>query len=342
MNSNIKIAFFDTRPYDIKSFEEVNKKSKNNFKIKFYSEKLTEDTVTLAKGADAVCVFVNDTVSSSVIDKLVEFNVKLVALRCAGFNNVDLKSALGRIKIVRVPAYSPYAVAEHALALMMTLNRKIHRAYYRVRDNNFNINGLLGFDMYGKTAGVVGTGKIGRILINILKGLGMKILAYDLYPDKELLKDPDVKYTSLEDIYKNSDIISLHCPLTKESFHMINSKTIDVMKPDVMLINTSRGHLINTKDLIAALKQKRIGSAGLDVYEEEADYFFEDLSGTHLDDDVLARLLTFHNVIVTSHQAFFTEEALENIAGTTIENIRLFLKENTTVNEICHLCPGSN
>lgn len=334
---DITIAFFDAKNYDIKSFDAVNKDY--GFSIKYFTEKLNPDTAKLAAGCQAVCAFVNDNINKDVIDILHESGVGLLAMRCAGYNNIDLKSAHGKLRVVRVPAYSPYAVAEHALALMMTLNRKTHRAFFRTRDNNFNINGFLGFDMHGKTAGVIGTGKIGKIMINILKGLGMSVLAYDLYPDLKFSEETGVKYESLEEIYKNSDVITLHCPLTKESHHMINENSLAVMKPNVMIINTSRGHLIDTKALINALKLNKVGSAGLDVYEEEEDYFFEDFSGINIEDDNLARLLTFNNVLVTSHQAFFTDEAMSNIANTTLNNIRQFFTNNIFLdNEVCCKC----
>lgn len=337
---SIKIAFFDSKIYDINSFDFKNKNF--NYSIKYFEEHLNEETAKLTNGFNVVCAFVNDKITRSVINTLYNNNIKLIALRCAGYNNVDLKSAFGKIHIVRVPAYSPYAVAEHAVALMLTLNRKIHRAYTRTRDSNFNINGLLGFDMFGKSAGVIGTGKIGKIVINILKGFGMNIFAYDLYPDRDFEKEAGFKYVDLTTIYKESDIISLHCPLTNESYHMINKETLSLMKDNVMIINTSRGALINTKDLIDALKSKKIGSAGLDVYEEESEYFFEDYSNEIISDDTLARLLTFNNVLITSHQAFFTKEALENIAYTTLNNIKEYFDNNNLPNEICYKCSSSS
>ncbi|HOJ65001.1 MAG TPA: 2-hydroxyacid dehydrogenase [Spirochaetota bacterium] len=336
---NIKIAFFDSKIYDINSFESVNKNF--NYNIKYFEEHLNEDTAKLTKDFNVVCAFVNDKIDSKVIETLYNNNIKLIALRCAGYNNVDLKSAFGKIHVVRVPAYSPYAVAEHAVALMLTLNRKIHRAYTRTRDSNFNINGLLGFDMFGKTAGIIGTGKIGKIVINILKGFGMNILAYDPYPDFEFSKEKGFKYVDLTTLYKESDIISLHSPLTNDTHHMINKETLSLMKDNVMLINTSRGALINTKDLINALKSKKIGYAGLDVYEEESEYFFEDYSNEIISDDTLARLLTFNNVLITSHQAFFTKEALQNIAETTLMNVKEYFENNNLPNEICYKCGSS-
>lgn len=335
----VKVAFFDTKPYDREFFESIN--SGYGFDITFIQNHLTSETVGLSYGADAVCAFVNDRLDQKTVEELHRNGIRLIALRSAGYNNVDLKAVYGKIHVVRVPAYSPRAVAEHAVALMMTLNRKTHRAYYRVRDNNFSINGFIGFDMFGKTAGVVGTGKIGKAAIDILTGFGMKVIAYDLFPDEQFAKLRGFSYVDMDTIYRESDIITLHCPLTPENVHMINSSTIGMMKPGVMIINTGRGKLINTRDLIAGLKSNRIGSAGLDVYEEETDYFFEDFSSSVIDDDVLARLLTFPNVLVTSHQAFFTREAMSNIAGTTLENIRLFFDTGELPNEVCYKCSES-
>jgi D-lactate dehydrogenase len=328
----VKIAFFDTKPYDEASFNEVNHQF--GYTIKYHKEHLNIDNVALTKGADVVCIFVNAVVDAAVIDELVNNGVKLIALRCAGFNNVDLNAAKGRIKVVRVPAYSPHAVAEHTLALMLTLNRKIHKAYNRTREGNFALNGLMGFDMFGKTAGIIGTGKIAKILIEILRSMGLRVLAYDLYPDKAFAEKNGVEYVSLDDLYSNADIISLHCPLNKETEYIINKHSISKMKNGVVIINTGRGKLINTHDLIQGLKNKKIGAAGLDVYEEESHYFYEDRSNKVMDDDILARLLSFNNVIVTSHQAFFTKEALFNIAETTLQNINDFMDEKTLVNEV--------
>jgi len=315
-----RIAFFDTKSYDEESFNKINEKY--NFEIKYFKGHLNRNNVILTKDADAVCIFVNDIADAEIIDALAENGVKLIALRCAGFNNVDLSAAQGKIAVVRVPAYSPYAVAEHAVALMMALNRKTHRAYLRTRDGNFALNGLMGFDMHGKTAGIIGTGKIAKILIHILKGFGMNILAYDLYPDYNFARENDVVYTTMDELYHNSDIISLHCPLTDQTKYLINDYSISKMKDGVMIINTGRGQLIHTNALIEGLKNKKIGAAGLDVYEEESEYFYEDKSDKIIDDDVLARLLSFNNVIVTSHQAFFTQEALANIASTTLQNMQ--------------------
>ena len=324
-----KIAFFGAKPYDIASFDKVNEKY--NYDIRYYKGHLNPNNVVLTQDTDAVCIFVNDTADAAVIDAMVDNGVKLLALRCAGFNNVDLKAAKGKLPVVRVP---PYAVAEYSLALMLSLNRKIHRAYWRTRDGNFSLNGLMGFDMHGKTIGIIGTGKIAKILIRLLKGFGMRILAYDLYPDMKFAGEEGISYVSLDELYRESDIISLHCPLTDQTKYMIDKDSIDKMKEGVMIINTGRGQLINTNDLIEGLKEKKIAAAGLDVYEEEGEYFYEDKSDKIIDDDVLARLLSFNNVIVTSHQAFFTKEALHNIAETTLQNIEDFRCHRPLVNEV--------
>ena len=331
-NMAYKIAFFGAKPYDIASFDKVNEKY--NYDIRYYKGHLNPNNVVLTQDTDVVCIFVNDTADAAVIDAMVDNGVKLLALRCAGFNNVDLKAAKGKLPVVRVPAYSPYAVAEYSLALMLSLNRKIHRAYWRTRDGNFSLNGLMGFDMHGKTIGIIGTGKIARILIRLLKGFGMRILAYDLYPDMKFAGEEGISYVSLDELYRESDIISLHCPLTDQTKYMIDKDSIDKMKKGVMIINTGRGQLINTNDLIEGLKEKKIAAAGLDVYEEEGEYFYEDKSDKIIDDDVLARLLSFNNVIVTSHQAFFTKEALHNIAETTLQNIEDFRCHRPLVNEV--------
>ena len=324
------IAFFGTKPYDSESFDEQNKDF--GYDLRYFEENLTHRSAVLAEGCEAVCAFVNDTLDERSLAKLAAHGVKLVALRCAGYNNVDLAKA--GIKVVRVPAYSPHAVAEYALALMLTLNRKIYRAFLRTKDGNFSLNGLLGFDMNGKTAGIIGTGKIAKILIHILKGLGMNILAYDIYPDEKFAAQEGFRYTSLDELYTNSDIVSLHCPLTPKTLHIIDKEAINKMKSGVMIINTGRGALINTHDLIEGLKDKKIGSAALDVYEEEKNYFYEDVSDTVIEDDKLARLLSFPNVIITSHQAFFTKEALHNIARTTLENVSEFISGKPLTNEV--------
>jgi D-lactate dehydrogenase len=337
MNKNkIKIAFFDAKPYDIESFNEIA--TQYDFNIKYFKFHLASDNLVLTLGYNAIVVFVNDTINADMIQELKEMGIQLIALRSSGFNNVDLKAALNKIRVVRVPAYSPHAIAEHTIALMLTLNRKIHRAYFRTRDANFALNGLLGFDMYGKTAGVIGTGRIGKALVKILKGFGMKILMYDKFPDEKFASGLEALYVSLEELFRRSDIISLNCPLTKETEYMINANSIAAMKKGVMLINTGRGKLIKTSDLVAGLKSGKIGSAGLDVYEEESQYFFEDLSDRVLADDVLARLLSFYNVIITSHQGFFTREALHNIAETTLKNIDDFFSGRKLENEVCYKC----
>ena len=330
----MKIAFFDAKKYDIISFDKYSKEY--NIEIKYYETKLNADTANLAYGYDAVCVFVNDIVDAKVIDALVKLGVKAVLLRCAGFNNVDMKYAKGKLHVFRVPAYSPYAVAEHAMALFLTSIRRIHKAYNRTRDFNFNLSGLTGFDLHGKTIGIIGTGKIGRVFIDICLGFGMKVLAYDKYPNSDLASKPGVKYVSLNELFVGSDIISLHCPLTEETYHLINKETIALCKDKVVILNTSRGALVDAEALLEGIKTRKIGAACLDVYEEEADFFFEDFSGHILDDDVLARLISMPNVIVTSHQAFLTNEALENIAETTINNFVGFMKNGDYTNEVCY------
>lgn len=327
-----KIAFFDTKPYDRASFDEVNQRY--HFEIVYHKGQLNRNNVLLTKGMDAVCIFVHDSADAGIVREMADNGVKLLALRAAGYNNVDLAACEGKIKVVRVPAYSPYAVAEHAVALMLSLNRKIHRAYWRTRDGNFSLHGLMGFDMNGKTAGIIGTGKIAKKLIRILKGFGMNILAYDVYPDEHFAQEAGFTYVSLEELYRQSDIISLHCPLTEQTRNMINEESIALMKEQVMLINTSRGQLIHTNALIEGLKSKKIAAAGLDVYEEEEEYFYEDKSDKIIDDDVLARLLSFNNVIVTSHQGFFTQEAMRNIAETTLQNVQDFMEGKPLSNEV--------
>ncbi len=328
----MKVAFFDTKAYDKPSFDKYGEE--NGIKFKYFETKLNEDTVDLAAGRDAVCVFVNDTVNASVIDRLVELGVKTIALRCAGFNNVDLKHAKGKIRVVRVPAYSPYAVAEHAIAMLLTSIRRIHKAYIRSRDFNFSLTGFTGFDLHGKTVGVIGTGKIGKVFVNICRGFGMKVLAYDKYPDKTLEDGDSVRYVELDELFEKSDVISLHCPLTEETYHIINEDSLGKCKKGVVLLNTSRGALVDAEALLAGIKSRKVGAACLDVYEEEADVFFEDNSGHILEDDVLARLISMPNVIVTSHQAFLTEEALENIAETTVSNLIAIEKEGSSPNEL--------
>ena len=330
--SKFKVAFFDAKQYDIDSFNKANRNEQ--FDIRFFETRLTEDTVKLADGYDVACVFVNDSVSKNVIDGLVKDGVKLIALRCAGYNNVDIEYAFGKIHVVRVPAYSPYAVAEHAMALLLTSIRRIHKAYNRTKEFNFSLSGLTGFDLHGKTVGVVGTGKIGRIFIDICRGFGMNVIAYDKYP----AKDSGIHYVELNELFEKSDIISFHCPLTDENRHMVNAKSIDIMKKGVVLNNTSRGALIDSNALVDGVKARKIGAACLDVYEEESNVFFHDYSGHIVDDDTLARLISMPNVIVTSHQAFLTNEALGNIADTTLSNIDEYFSNNTCKNEICYNC----
>lgn len=326
------IAFFGTKPYDEDSFNKVNEKF--GFEIKYFKGHLNKNNVILTQGADSVCIFVNDIADADVLKEMASNGIKLLALRCAGYNNVDLTAAQNYgITVVRVPAYSPYAVAEYTVALMLSLNRKIPRATWRTRDGNFSLHGLMGFDMHGKTVGIIGTGKIAKILIQILKGFGMNILAYDLYPDYNFAREQQVVYTTLDELYHNSDIISLHCPLTDATKYLINDYSISKMKDGAMIINTGRGQLIHTNALIEGLKNKKIGYAGLDVYEEESEYFYEDKSDKIIDDDTLARLLSLPNVIVTSHQAFFTKEAMHNIATTTLENIKSY-REGKIINEV--------
>ena len=324
----MKVAFFDTKNYDITSFEPYAKEK--GIKLKFYETKLNEDTVDLANGCFAVCAFVNDVINAEVIDRLCELGVKLLAMRCAGYNNVDINYAKGKIDIVRVPAYSPYAVAEHAMALLLTSVRRVHRAYIRTKDFNFSLNGLTGFDLHGKTVGVVGTGKIGRVFIDICRGFGMNVIAYDKFP----AKDSGIDYVELDELFHRSDVISFHCPLTEDTYHIVSSETISQLKKGVVLINTSRGALIDAEALLEGIKARHIGAACLDVYEEEGDFFFEDLSGHIISDDILARLISMPNVIVTSHQAFLTNEALENIAQTTVDNIITYSKGEKSGNEI--------
>ena len=313
------IAFFGSKPYDEASFNEKNKEY--SFELRYYKGHLNKHNVILTQGVDAVCIFVNDTADTEVIRLMADNGVKLLALRCAGYNNVDLKAAADcGITVVRVPAYSPYAVAEYTVALMLSLNRKIPRATWRTRDGNFSLHGLLGFDMYGKTAGIIGTGKIAKKLICILRGFGMNILAYDLYPDYNFAREHQVVYTSLDELYHNSDIISLHCPLTEQTKYLINDYSIGKMKDGVILVNTSRGGLVKTDDLIEGIRARKFFGVGLDVYEEETPNVFEDRSDEILEHSTTARLLSFPNVMITSHQGFFTEEALRAIAETTLQN----------------------
>lgn len=327
----MKLAFFDTKSYDIPGFDRYGIPA--GVEIKYFEPNLNRDTVTLAAGFDAVCVFVNDTVDAVVVDKLHQLGVKAIVLRCAGFNNVDIKACEGKLRVFRVPAYSPHAVAEHAMALLLTINRRTHKAYIRTRDFNFSLQGLAGFDLYGKTVGIVGTGKIGRVFADICKGFGMKILAYDKFPNP----DAGLDYVDLPELFAQADIISLHCPLTEETHHLINADTIAMMKKGVTIINTSRGALVDTEALFNGIKEKKVGAACLDVYEEEGDFFYEDFSGHIVQDDKLVRLIAMPNVIVTSHQAFLTSEALDNIAATTVNNLtRFFSGDPDTSTEVVY------
>lgn len=325
-----RIAFFDTKPYDLTFFNEYGK----DYRIKYFENKLNMDTASLAKGFDGVIAFVNDDISAGTIDKLYEGGVRVIALRSAGYNNVDFRAAFDKINIVRVPAYSPYAVAEHAMALLLTLNRKTHKAYNRTREFDFRLSGLVGYDLHGKTIGIIGTGKIGRVFANICRGFSMRVLAYDIYP----AKDSGLEYTDLDTLLSQSDIISLHCPLTESTHHIINDQSIKKMKDGAVIINTSRGQLIDSDRLLAALKSGKLGGAGLDVYEEESEFFFEDFSQSVIRDDILSVLVSLPNVVVTSHQAFLTGEALENIARTTINNLDEFFSGKYLNNEICYQC----
>lgn len=319
----MRIALFSTKPYDRRYFEQCRQAhpQAGELELTFYEPRLTPETAALARDQTAVCVFVNDQLDADVLTRLHELGVRHIALRCAGFNNVHLPTAanLG-MDVVRVPAYSPYAVAEHTVALMLCLNRRIHRAYNRVREANFALDGLLGFDFHGKTVGIIGTGRTGALVARIMHGFGCRLLGYDMTPSDECLT-LGMQYLSVDEVLEQADIVTLHCPLTPETKYLINADRVSRMKRGVMLINTSRGAVIETRAIIEGLKSKQIGSVGLDVYEEEGDYFFEDLSDQVMADDVLARLLTFPNVLVTGHQAFFTHEALLSIAETTLNNL---------------------
>ncbi|MDA3882629.1 MAG: 2-hydroxyacid dehydrogenase [Bacteroidales bacterium] len=324
----MNIAVFSAKSYDKEYFSKHNKTY--NHTLTYFDAPLDTKTVSLTKEFDVVCVFVNDTIDAKTIAELAENGVQIVALRCAGFNNVDLEAAKKHnIRVVRVPAYSPHAVVEHAIALLFTLNRKTHKAYNRIRENNYSLEKLIGYDVYGKTVGIIGTGNIGKIFAEIIKGFGCRVLLYDIYPSEEL-QEKGFEYVSLETLCEESDIISLHCPLNKNTKHIINTKSLKTMKQGVVIINTSRGGLINTKDAIKALKTKKIGALGIDVYEQEENLFFRDLSESIIYDDVIARLITFPNVLITSHQGFFTHDALTEIAETTLSNISNFEKGNVT------------
>ena len=326
----MKIAFFSTQPYDKEYFERYN----TTHRIKYFEAQLNTETVDLAKGCDAICAFVNDQLNAPVIKALAQIGVKLIAQRCAGFNNVDVSAAIENdIKVVRVPAYSPHAVAEHALALIMTLNRKTHKAYNRVREGNFSLDRLTGFDLFGKTVGVIGTGKIGQCFAHIMLGLGCKVLAFDLIANKDL-ETAGVQYLPLTDVLEQSNVVSLHCPLTELTKHLINDHTLAIMKKGAMLINTSRGALINTVAAIDALKTGKLGYLGIDVYEQEEKIFFHDLSENIIEDDVIMRLLSFPNVLITSHQGFLTDEALTQIALVTLKNVDDFEQGKNLENKV--------
>ena len=327
-----RIIFFDIKDYDREFFEKYGKNY--NFEMSFFKSKLSLENVNLTKGYDVVCAFTNDDISKGTIDAMAENGVRLLAMRCAGFNNVSLKDINERFKVVRVPAYSPHAIAEYTVGLILAVNRKINKAYVRTREGNFSINGLMGVDLYGKTAGIIGTGKIGQILIKILRGFDMKVIAYDLFPNQKVAEELGFEYVSLDELYANSDIISLNCPLTKETQYMINRRSMLKMKDGVILVNTGRGQLIDSADLVEALKDKKVGAVALDVYEEEENYFFQDKSTQVIEDDILGRLLSFYNVLITSHQAYFTKEAVEAITVTTLNNIKDFVEGKPLVNEV--------
>ncbi|WP_434362044.1 2-hydroxyacid dehydrogenase [Parasalinivibrio latis] len=328
----MKLAVFSAKQYDRRYMELVN--NSFGYELEFFDFRLDKKTAKMAEGADAVCIFVNDAADETVIAKLAGMGIKLIALRCAGFNNVDLEAAKAYgVTVVRVPAYSPEAVAEHTVGMMLTLNRRIHRAYQRTRDANFSLEGLIGFNMFGRTAGIVGTGKIGVATMRILKGFGMRILAFDPFENPAAI-ELGAEYVDLDTLLRESDVVSLHCPLTKDNRHMLDAGAFEKMKNGVMIINTSRGPLLNSADAIEALKQEKIGALGLDVYENERDLFFEDKSNDVIKDDVFRRLSACHNVLFTGHQAFLTQEALTSIAETTFENVRQFLTGNRCTNSV--------
>lgn len=331
----MKVAVFSTEPYDRIFLEQANTEAKANHELVYFESRLEPKTVSLADGSPAICVFVNDNVNSETLEILAKQGTRLIALRCTGFNNVDIaKAAELGIKVVRVTVYSPYSVAEFVVAMIQVLNRKLHRAYNRIRDDNFSLNGLMGFDLHGRTVGIIGTGKIGIILGEIMHGFGCHLLGYDLYPNPKFEAIGDASYVDLPELLGNADIISLHCPLTPENHYLINADTIAQMKPSVTLINTSRGKLIDTKAVIDGIKSGQIGSLGLDVYEQEDSLFFRDLSGTIIQDDYIQLLQSFPNVLITSHQGFFTEEAISAIANTTIASITDFEQGNPLKDEV--------
>ena len=323
-----RIAFFDTKPYDKQYFDKLN----NNYEISYFEGKLNKKTAPITRGYDAVIAFVNDDIDADTINILADNGIKVLAMRCSGYSNVDLKAAKDRLTVVTVPAYSPYTVAEHTMALLLSLNRKIHKAYNRTRDFNFSLNGLTGFLLRGKTVGVIGTGKIGQAVMEVLGGFGVNILAYDPYP----IDDDSIHYVDLEYLFKNSDIITLHCPLTDKSYHMLDSDTFDMMKNNVVIVNTSRGALVDTEALLHALNTEKVAGAALDVYEEESDFFFEDFSGMVINDDMLSLLIAHPHVLMTAHQAFLTDDALETIARTTYNNIDDVLSGEKCKNEVMY------
>lgn len=322
-----KIAFFDTKPYDREWFDKINN---GRYEIEYFEGRLRPESVRLAEGCAVVCAFVNDDVGERTTELLAQQGTRLIAMRCAGVNNVAVGAARGKLRVVRVPAYSPHAVAEHTMGLILCLNRKIHKAYIRTRDFNFSLVGLTGFDLYGKTAGVIGTGRIGRVFIDICRGFGMRVVAYDPYP----AADTDIDYVTADELFAQADIVSLHCPLTESTKYIIDDRAISLMKSSALIINTSRGQLIDSEALLKALNEKRIGGAALDVYEEESGLFFEDNSGRIITDEVLSLLVSRPNVVITSHQAFLTEEALRNIAEVTLSNIDDFFAGKELVNEV--------
>ena len=329
------IAFFDAKPYDRESFDRLNG---GRYDIRYFETRLTAAALPLARGCDAACAFVNAEIDRAVVEGLVAAGVKVLAMRCAGYNNVDFKAAYeSGLTVVRVPAYSPYAVAEHAFALLLALTRHIHKAASRTRDFNFSLVGLTGFDLHGKTAGVIGTGKIGRIFCDICKGFGMRVIAYDAFPNAS----SGLEYVSMDRLLAESDVISLHCPLTPDTRHLISAETLAKTRPGVTLINTSRGGLVDSEALLDALREGTVGAAGLDVYEEESEWFYEDRSDVTLQNKTLSLLVSLPNVIVTSHQAFLTREALANIAQTTLANLDDYFADGPLENEICYRCLGT-
>ncbi len=329
---NQRIAFFDSKPYDLEAFQAAN--ARYGFNITYFEPTLSLETAPLAKDFSAICLFVHDIVNDKLADTLADLGVKLIALRSNGYNHIDLRAAANKLHVVRVPKYSPYSVAEYTIALILTMFRKLHLVYTHTRANNFSLKGLQGRELHGKTVGVIGSGQIGSIVARILSGFGMKILIHDVVQNEQLIRDTKCQYTDLNTLYKESDIITLHCPLLSTNKHFINAASIAQMKEGVLIVNTSRGGLINTQDLIEGLKSKKVSGAALDVYEEEDRFFYEDLSHSFIDDDLLARLMTFPNVFISSHQAFFTKEAVQDIAETTLSNIDAFFNGKPLENEV--------